>query len=231
MTSEFYEDEKMTSSELNLSSKEAFTMLLPFLKKHKAKLAFCLMLLATATILSLSWPILLKRAVDVNIANGDYNGLLLTVLAIGLIQGATLLLQYIQAIKLETIGQDIMVALKRKLYHHILSLNISFFDKNPVGRLMARIESDTESLRLLFTNTVVMVVGDLLLVAGIFGVMFYYSWRLTLILLMIVPIMTALIYIFQKMTNARFLGVRKKMAEITATLTEFLHGIDRKSVV
>lgn len=225
MTSKFYEDEKMIPVEQNLSSKKAFAKLLPLLKKHKISLLVCLFLLAGATVLSLYWPILLKRAIDVNIKNSDFNGLLLTVLAIGLIQGVTLLLQYIQTIRLETIGQDVMVGLKQKLFNHILSLNVSFFDRNPIGRLMARIESDTESLRMLFTNTVVMIVGDLILIVGIFGVMFYHSWRLTLILFAIVPIITGLTFVFQRKTTARFLEVRKKMAEITATLTEFLHGM------
>jgi len=225
MTSEFYEDEKMTSSEQNLSSKEAFSRLLPYLKKHTGRLVICLIIMATATVLSLYWPVLLKKAVDVDIANKDYHGLLWTVLVIGLIQGVTLLLQYIQTIKLETIGQDIMVELKQKLFDHILSLNVAFFDKNPVGRLMARIESDTESLRKLFTQTVVMIVGDLILVVGIFCVMFYYSWRLALILSVMIPIMFGLTYLFEKLTTHRFLSVRKRMAEITAALTEFLHGM------
>ncbi len=225
MSNEFYIDEEMTPIEQSLNSKEAFTKLLPLLKKHKLSFSFCLLLLAGATILSLYWPILLKKAIDVNIKNSDFNGLLFTVLTIGLIQTITLLLQYIQTIRLETIGQDVMVELKQKLFNHVLSLNVSFFDKNPIGRLMARIESDTESLRMLFTNTVVMIVGDLILIMGIFGVMFYHSWRLTLILTMIIPIIAGLIFIFQKKTTIRFLEVRKKMAEITATLTEFLHGI------
>jgi ATP-binding cassette subfamily B multidrug efflux pump len=225
MSNEFYVDEEMTSVEQNLNSKEAFTKLLPLLKKHKLSLLFCLLLLAGATILSLYWPILLKKAIDVNIKNSDFNGLVLTVLVIGLIQIIALSLQYIQTIRLETIGQDVMVELKQKLFNHILSLNVSFFDKNPIGRLMARIESDTESLRMLFTNTVVMIVGDMILIMGIFGVMFYHSWRLTLILATIIPIIAGLIFIFQRKTTARFLEVRKKMAEITATLTEFLHGI------
>lgn len=225
MNSEFYENEKMTSQEQKLGSRQAFSKLLPLLKKHKSELISCLIILASATILSLAWPILLKRAVDVNIVNGDFNGLILTVLIIGLIQGVTLLLHYFQAIKLETIGQNIMVELKQKLFDHILSLNITFFDKNPVGRLMARVESDTESLRKLFTNTVVMLVGDLILTIGIFAVMFYYSWRLALILSVMIPIMLTMTYIFQKLTTHRYLEVRKRMAEITASLTEFLHGM------
>jgi len=225
MTSIFYENEKIKPSEQNLGSRQALAKLLPLLSRHKVNLLVCLMLLVGATLMSLAWPILLKRAVDVNIANKDFSGLLYTVLAIAAIQIATLIFQYVQAIKLETIGQSVMVELKRKLFNHILSLNVSFFDKNPVGRLMARVESDTESLRMLFTHTVVMLIGDLILIIGVYGIMFYYSWRLTLILLAIVPIVIVLTYIFQKKTNPRFLDVRKKMAEITSTLTEFIQGM------
>jgi len=225
MTTDFYIDEKMNKEEADISSKKAFGKLLPLLRDHKWPLLLCLMLLAGATVLSIFWPILMKRALDVDIANRDFQGLLWTVGIIFAIQGVTLVLQYIQRIKLETIGQSIMVKLKRKLFDHILSLDISFFDKNPVGRLMARVESDTEALRFLFTNTVVLLVGDLILITGIFTAMFYFSWRLASILIMIVPVVAVLVYVFEKKTTHRFLEVRKRMAEVTAQLAEFLHGM------
>jgi ATP-binding cassette subfamily B protein len=225
MTSEIYEDEKMTSLERDLSSREAFRKLLPLLKEHKKKLLICLFLLSGATILSLYWPILMKRAMDVNIKNSDLKGLILTVGLIGVIQAVTLILLYLQRVKLEIIGQDVMLKLKKKLFDHILESNISFFDKNPIGRLMARIESDTESLRMMFTNTVIMLMGDLILIIGIFFVMLYYSWKLTLILTAFFPIFVVLIIIFEKTTSPRFLAVRKRMAEVTATMTEYLHGM------
>ncbi len=225
MNSELYENEQVNAQEKTVKSRQAFARLLPLLKPHKRPLLFCLFLLAGATLLSLYWPILLKRALDVDIKNSDFQGLLVTALGIGLLQASALALQYVQRIKLETIGQGVMVDLKRKLFDHILSLDISFFDRNPVGRLMARIESDTEALRMLFTNTVVLLVGDLLLMVGIYAVMFYYSWQLTLILLAVVPCVGLLIYVFERKTTPRFLEVRKKVAELTATITEFLHGM------
>ncbi len=222
---EFYEDEKVSSREKDISSGKAFGQLLPLLKEHRVGLTLCLALLAGATLLSLYWPILLKDAVDINIKGKDLNGLLLTALLICGIQVVTIVLQYVQRVKLEIIGQDIMVTLKRRLFNHILSLDVSFFDRNPVGRLLARVESDTESLRMLFTNTVVLVIGDLLLVVGIYAIMFYYSWRLACLLLVVVPIVALLVVVFERLTTRRFLNVRKKMAEVTATLTEFLHGM------
>ena len=118
MTAEFYEDEKATAEERDIGSKQAFGRLLPLLKEHTKGLLFCLGLLAGATLLSLYWPILMKNAVDTDIKGGDFDGLLMTALTIAGIQVATILFQYIQRIRLETIGQDVMVSLKRKLFHH-----------------------------------------------------------------------------------------------------------------
>lgn len=225
MTSDFFENENINESEKQISSKQAFAKLLPFLKDHSKGLWFCLLLLAGTTVLSLYWPILLKHALDVDIANSDFNGLLWTVAVIGAVQIATVVLQYFMRIKLEIIGQNVMLTLKRKLFHHILALDVGFFDKNPVGRLLARVESDTEALRLLFTNTVVLVVGDLILVVGIYGILFYYNWQLALVLFLNIPIIGLLVWIFHKKTTPKFFEVRRKMAEVTAALTEFLHGM------
>ena len=225
MSAEFFEDEQITAEEQEIRSRQAFGKLLPLLREHKWGLLVCLVLLACATLASVSWPILIKRAVDVDIKGGSLRGVLTTAAIIGVLQLVTILFGYMQRIRLETIGQNVMVALKRKLFDHILSLDISFFDRMPVGRLLARIESDTEALRMLFTNTVVLLVGDLLLVLGIYTVMFYYSWRLTLMLLVVPLAVAVMVVIFERKTTRRFLNVRKKMAEVTATLTEFLHGM------
>ncbi len=225
MTSDFYENEQVTQAEADIGTRRAFSRLLPFLKEHRKRLLFSFGLLATSTLLSLCWPILLKNAIDGPLVQKDFSGLIWLAAAIGIIQIITVVTQYFLRVKLETIGQDIMLALKQKLFHHMLTLDIAFFDRNPVGRLMARVESDTEALRLLFTNTVLLVLADFIMLIGIYGVLFYYNWRLAAILVSIIPVLGLLIWIFHKMTTPRFLEVRKRMAEVTATLTEFLHGM------
>ena len=188
MSADLYEHEKISDREKQIGSRKAFAKLLPLLNEHRKGLFLCLVLLAGATLLSLTWPLLLKHALDVDVASGDLKGLLMTVAAIGLIQVSTMVLQYFMRVRLEIIGQDVMLSLKRKLFHHILSLDIGFFDNNPVGRLLARVESDTEALRMLFTNTVVMLLGDAILILGIYSVLFYTEWRLASILFISVPL-------------------------------------------
>ncbi len=225
MTSSFYEDEKTTGSASEVGGRKAIGYLLPLLQPHRRRLAGCLALLVAATLLSLLWPILLKRAIDVPLAGEDVRGLIFLAAGIAVIQIVTIGAQYTLRIRLETIAQDFMLDLKRRLFDHILSLDVSFFDRNPVGRLMARVESDTESLRMLFTNTVLMVIADFLLVVGLYSVLFYYNWRLAAILASLIPVIALLVWIFHRLTSHRFLAVRKLMAEVTATATEFLQGM------
>ncbi len=225
MSQDLIEDQKLTPEEQAISSRRAFGSLLPLLYEHRGQLFIAFALLVIATLLGLAWPVLLKHAFDVNITSADYAGLIWTTLAIAAMQGLTLYLNYVQRIKLETVGQNVMLELKQRLFGHTLGLDVSFFDRHPVGRLMSRVESDTEALRMMFTTTAVALIGDLLLIVGTFSVMFYYSWRLTMILVCIVPVVAVTLYLFYRITTPRFLEVRKKMAEITATLTEFLHGM------
>ena len=225
MSSEIYEDEHLQDTELEISYKEAMKKLLPFLQEHKRGLLLCFGLLAGTTLFSLTWPYLLKYALDVNIKDSDFRGLVFTVIGIGMIQLITIGLQYYMRIKLEIIGQDVMLTLKRTLFNHILSLDVSYFDKNPVGRLLARVESDSESLRLLFTNTIVLILGDIILITGIYSILFYFHWQLALLLFLNVPIIGLFIYIYHKKTTPKFYMVRKNMAEVTASLTELIHGM------
>ncbi|MCK4857082.1 MAG: ABC transporter ATP-binding protein, partial [candidate division Zixibacteria bacterium] len=222
MNSAYWEEEQ----ENGIEARQAFKKLLPLLKPHKSRLLRNLLLLVAATGISIVGPLLISHAVDAYIVpRHNYIGLLLTTGVYLLLQVGCLVSRYFQRVHLETIGQDVITALKRRCFDHITRLSVAFFDKNPVGRLMSRVESDGESLRMLFTNVVVMVVGDLLLVSGMLGIMFYIDWRLTLLALVIVPPVALLLYFFQKYTTPRFLQVRKRMADIAATITEYLQGM------
>ena len=233
VTSAYYEDEKQVPGEDDTGFRKAFRHLLPFLSEHRRRLAICLGLLLGATVLSLAWPWLIQQAIDEPLQAQlertpearTFTPLVSYGIAILIIQALNLGLLYLQRIKLESVGQDVMLALKTRLFNHILKLDVSFFDQHPVGRLLSRVESDTESLRLLFTNTVVLVVGDLILMLGIWAVMIWKHPKLALVVLGIFPVISILMVIFHRLTTHRFLEVRKRMADVTATLTEFLHGM------
>ncbi len=221
MDSVYYEEEKTQK----LSIKELLGNLIPLLKPYKWRIVLGLVLLILATASTIIGPVLIKRAVDVNIKGGDKAGLLITVAIYVLAQLAFMALNYFQRVNLEWIGQQAMAALRKRLFNHIIHMSMKFFNDNPVGRLLSRVESDTESLRMLFTNTIVTLSGDLLLLLGMFGVMAFVDWRLTLILASLSPIILILTYFYQRTTNPMFLEARKRMADISAFLAEYIQGM------
>lgn len=221
MESAYYEDDRHDG----ISSRKALGRLLPLLAPYRKWLAICFLLLAVSKAIYLVGPNLIRRAIDVNIADSDYRGLLVTVGLYILVQGIFLALNYIFRIRMEVIGQKAMTNLRKRLFDHILKMAVSFYDRNPVGRLMARVESDTEAIRMLFTNTVVTMIGSILLIAGMFIWMFVISPRLGLVVAVFIPIIVVFLYIYHRLTTPKWLVIRKRMADITAALTEFLQGM------
>jgi len=221
MESAYYEDE----SHDGISSKKALARMLPLLKPFKKWLLVCFFLLAASKAIYLVGPNLIRRAIDVDIAGSDYRGLVGTVGLYVFIQILFLIINYIFRVRMEIIGQQVMTRLRKRLFDHITRLSVSFFDRNPTGRLMARVESDTEALRMMFTNTVVAMVGSLLLVIGMFVWMFIIEARLAVVVAVFIPVIGILLYFYHRYTTPKWLVIRKRMADITATLTELLQGM------
>ena len=221
MESAYYEDEKQDG----ISSRQALKRLLPLLAPYKNWLAFCFLLLAVSKAIYLIGPSLIRRAIDVDIAHADYRGLLGTVGLYILIQALFLVINYHFRVRMEIIGQKVMTGLRKRLFDHILNMSVSFFDRNPTGRLMARVESDTEAVRMLFTNTVVAMVGGLLLIAGMLIWMFVFSAKLAVVVAVYIPVVAVIIYVYHRLTTPKWLVIRKRMADVVATLTELLQGM------
>jgi ATP-binding cassette subfamily B protein len=222
MESAYYEDEKHDG----IGSRQALARLLPLLRPHRGWLLICFLLLAASKVIFLVGPNLIRHAIDVDIAGRDYRGLIGTVLLYVLAQGVFLITNYLFRIRMEVIGQRVMIGLRRRLFDHILRLSVSFFDRNPIGRLMARVESDTEALRKLFTNTVVAMIGAVLLVVGMFVWMFTISPPLTAVVAIIVPVVSVALYFYHRVTTPKWLEIRKRMADVTASLTEYIQGTE-----
>jgi ATP-binding cassette subfamily B multidrug efflux pump len=218
----YYEDERHD----RIGSWSALRRLFPLLRPHRKWLLICFLLLAVSKGIYLVGPNLIRRAIDVDIAGRDYRGLIGTVLLYVIVQALFLITNYLFRLRMEIIGQKVMIVLRKHLFDHILRMSISFFDKNPPGRLMARVESDTEALRMMFASTVVAMIGAIMLVAGMFIWMSIVSARLTLVVAIIIPIITFVLYLYHRVTTPKWLEIRKRMADITATLTEFLQGME-----
>ncbi|HLE85050.1 MAG TPA: ABC transporter ATP-binding protein [Thermoanaerobaculia bacterium] len=132
---------------------------------------------------------------------------------------------YFQAYLMQMMGQRIMYDLRREVFGRFQRLPVAYFDKNPIGRLVTRVTSDVDALNELFTAGLVSIFGDLALLLGIVGVLFWLDWRLALVTFAILPLLLALTLWFKVKARDSYREVRVKIARINAFLQEHITGM------
>lgn len=206
-------------------NRELASRLIPFVRPYVWQMALAGGMMLVCVGLNLAGPLLIRHGIDTDIAGRDLVGLKYTAFAYLVLQIALLVLYYVMAVRLETVGQKVMATLKNNLFGHLLGLSTDYFDANPVGRLLSRVESDTNTLRRLLSHTVLQVLNNLLTLLGMIGVMFWADARLATATLLILPLLVGLVYWFQTNVRARFKKVRKLAAEVSAFIAERVGGI------
>lgn len=199
--------------------------LLPLLKPFQLRILGGGAILVVSSGLELLPPLLLKRAIDVNIAGSDFRGLLATAAMYVALQAATFVVNYLLLVTLESLGVRMVSALKSRLFGHMLGMDAAYYDRNPVGRLIARVESDTEAIRRLFTSTMFTVLKAMVSLAGIVLIMMRVSLPLFLAVSALIPAIVLVTLLFQNKVRPMFVLVRKRYADIVAYLTEMVQGM------
>ena len=202
-----------------------FRRLLVYLGPYRGLTAVAVVLLLAGAGLALVGPALTQRALDVAIPKHDL-GLLATLAAIYL---AALILdfavEYGQTLLTAYIGQRVMYDLRMQIFDHLQRLSITFFDKNPVGRLMTRVTSDVETLNELFSSGVVTVFGDVFTLIAIMTMMLVVDWRLALVTFSVIPLVWLTATIFRRRVRGAFRDIRSRLARLNAYLQEQLSGM------
>lgn len=199
--------------------------LLGYLAPYRAQVALALTAIIINAVLQLAQPYLLKLAIDRHIARGDLAGLnwiALIFLAILLI---TFALEYAQTCIMQLTGQRIMYDLRMQIYGHLQRLDVQFYDRNPVGRLMTRVTTDVDVLNDLFTSGVVAAFGDVFTLAGIMIVMLTLDWRLALVAFSVLPLIVVVTQWFRRNVRDSYRTVRTWIARINAYLQENITGM------
>jgi len=137
----------------------------------------------------------------------------------------TFVVLYVQSYVMQVMGQYIMFDLRAEVFERLQKLHVGYFDKNPVGRLVTRVTTDVEALNELFTAGLVSIFGDVVLLAGIVGVLFWLDWRLALVSFAIIPLLLALTAWFKLKARDSYREVRVKIARINAFLQEHITGM------
>ncbi|HVZ57041.1 MAG TPA: ABC transporter ATP-binding protein [Chitinophagaceae bacterium] len=123
------------------------------------------------------------------------------------------------------LGQTVVRDLRTRVYKKILGLNLSQFDRTPIGTLTTRTINDIESINDIFSDGFIPIIADLLSIISILCVMFYVDWRLTLVCLAPFPVLIAATYFFKESVNKSFIRVRNAVASLNAFVQEHLTGM------
>ncbi|MCG2726669.1 MAG: ABC transporter ATP-binding protein/permease [Elusimicrobia bacterium] len=208
-----------------INYKATFKLVFSLMKPHKLKFIAAFAYLIISTSINLANPIIIKYILDTAIPTKNKYALLLAILFYFINTVLFLTVNYLLAMKLIIAGQKIITELKNKMVKHLLNLDMSYYSENPVGRLTARVESDTQALYELFTETAVTIFKDIFMLGAIFTIMAFFNLKLTMILLPVFPVVFLFVWRFGKKTSPMFVKVRKINAEISAFVTEHLNGI------
>ncbi|WP_289019012.1 ABC transporter ATP-binding protein [Desulfobacter postgatei] len=227
----FSDEEKKVS----LANPALFKALIPYVRPYAWMLALTTVLVFMVTGFELFQPWLIQQAIDGFILVSGTPGLHIMGLEIeqfsvfciwfGVVILAGFVLDFSQAMFMEYTGQKIMLNLRCRLFDHMTDLPVAYFDKNASGRLVARVAGDIENMNEMFTSVLVFIFRDLLLMTGVFVILFLTNRRLAFYLSLIVPVVFVGVVYFSGILRRVFRVLRQKNAEINHRFSEAITGI------
>jgi ATP-binding cassette subfamily B protein len=199
--------------------------LLTYLRPYRTYVVLATVAIIGHSALELIPPVLVKIVIDRYIPSGDVTGLG-TIAALYLATLiASFILDYSQTWLLQLTGQRIMFDLRMQIYGHLQRLDLRFYDRNPVGRLMTRVTTDVDVLNDLFTSGVVSIFGDLFTLLGIMAMMVWINWRLAIVAFSVLPLIWMVTNWFRTNVRESYREVRVWIARINAYLQERITGM------
>jgi ATP-binding cassette subfamily B protein len=208
--------------------------LLEYLRPYRWRVILALALVAIVTPLELAPPILFQRVIDRFLLPGAGGAIPMTrawqgVILISVVYLAVLifdfLAQYTQIRIMQRVGQQTMYDMRTQIFGHLQRLPMSYFDRNPVGRLMTRVTTDVDALNDLFAAGVVTMINDFFLLAVMAGLLFWIDKRLALDTMLVLPFILVVTLIFRKYVREANRKIRTAIARINSFLQEYISGM------
>ncbi len=199
--------------------------LLSYLKPYRLEVALVVFLIIGNTVARLAEPYLIQIAIDRHIQPGVLKGLEVIALYMVFALIAEFAFSYFEEYRMQMLGQKIMYDMRMGLFSHLQRMDVSFFDRNPVGRLMTRVMGDVSVLNELFTSGVITIFANLFSIGGIMIAMLVLNWKLALVTFTVLPIIFAVTTIYQLYSRRAFRDQRKHLARINAFLNENIVGM------
>ncbi|MBC7744586.1 MAG: ABC transporter ATP-binding protein [Flavobacterium sp.] len=196
-----------------------------YVKPYKSIFIWSLLLTIVLAIIAPVRPLLIQYTLDKFILENDSSGLLImTLIMIGLLLVQTGV-QYFHTFLTNILGQSVIKDLRINVFNHISSLRLKYFDRTPIGQLITRTVSDLETIADIFSEGLIVIIGDILQVVAIIAVMLYTDWQLTLIVLIPMPFLMIASFIFKEAIKSAFQAVRTEVSHLNTFLQEHITGM------
>ena len=199
--------------------------LLHYLRPYGWQVGLAVAVLVLLSLTRLAVPLITKIAIDRYIVPRDVPGVFRISLILLSILVLELGLQFVQINLMEWIGQHVMFDIRLATFAHLQKMDIAFFDRNPVGRLVTRVTSDVAALQEVFTSGVVAIFGDLFTLTGIVIVLLALNWQLALVTFTVLPLLIYATFLFRRKVRENYRRVRYLIARINAFLQENISGM------
>lgn len=210
-------------------SKEAKTnylkLLLPYVKKDKGLLLFGLFAMLVTSALRLLDPLILAHIIDKSIPNNDLTEMFRYGIFFVVVVIFSGLLSYLQIVLLSRLGIKIITQFKSSVFKHLLKLPIPWFNQQPVGELIARVESDSERVKVLFSELSIMIIGNMLFFVGVFVVLFTREPGITALMVPAILVSIVVYWFLIKYLSKFYKRIRERYADITAKITDYVQGM------
>lgn len=169
--------------------------------------------------------LLVSKAIDEHIQFNDLQGLneiILLLLGLLLVQTA---LQFLQSYLTGWLGQSIILSIRKKIFRHIMSFKLRYFDTHPIGALVTRVTSDIQSVAEIFSQGIINIMSDILQLTIALVFMFYINWQLSLVVLLPIPVLIYATVFFKNYIQQGFIEVRKNVSKINTFVQEHVTGM------
>ncbi|MEY4084259.1 MAG: hypothetical protein RL074_46, partial [Bacteroidota bacterium] len=202
-----------------------FKRILKYTKPYQLRFRGVIVFAISLSVFAALRPYLLKQTVDGYIKTHDQQGLLLYITFMGIVLLAEVFSQYYFVYWANWLGQDIVKDIRTKLFKHLLSFRMKYFDHVPVGQLVTRSVSDIEAIARIFSQGLFMIISDLMKMVVVLIFMFYMNWKLTWIVIVAMPILVFFTRIFQRKMQVAFEEVRTEIANMNSFVQERVTGM------
>ncbi len=201
--------------------------LLSYMKgRHIVTVIVALILMVVAVLFDVTLPeIVMGIITELGKETIDFSFVLLSVIAYGVLMLSSYVLNFIQALMLQKMGQQIMYKIREDVFVAIESLSIAQLNEIPVGKLVTRVTSDTNTLNEMYTTLIINLIRNILTIAAVIFKMFSINYKLTLLVLSVVPVLLVASIIFRKFSRKAYREVRANVSNVNAFLSENLSGM------